>query len=57
LWLISPDNHKEKTDEQIADAENNIKGLLSDVAPTILDIMGIEKPSSMNGESLLNQLK
>jgi len=57
LWLITPDNHKEKTPEEIADSENNIRGLLSDVAPTVLELMGIEKPSEMNGESLLSQLK
>ncbi|EKE21509.1 MAG: hypothetical protein ACD_7C00209G0006 [uncultured bacterium] len=57
LWLISPDNHMEKTEEQVVESENNIRGLLSDITPTILDIMGIEKPAEMNGESLLNQLK
>lgn len=37
---------------------NHIKtiGLLSDVAPTVLDIMKIRKPDEMTGESLLNQL-
>ncbi|MFZ2153603.1 MAG: 2,3-bisphosphoglycerate-independent phosphoglycerate mutase [Candidatus Moraniibacteriota bacterium] len=57
LWMISPDNHKEKTPEEITIAENNIRGLLSDVAPTVLALMGIEKPAEMNGESLLDQLK
>ena len=28
-------------------------GILADVSPTILKIMGIEKPQSMNGRSLL----
>jgi 2,3-bisphosphoglycerate-independent phosphoglycerate mutase len=31
-------------------------GLLSDVAPTILEIFGIDKPEEMTGESVLNQL-
>ena len=31
-------------------------GILSDVAPTILEIMGIPKPPEMNGESLLRNL-
>ncbi|MCP6720069.1 MAG: 2,3-bisphosphoglycerate-independent phosphoglycerate mutase [Patescibacteria group bacterium] len=31
-------------------------GILSDVAPTILDLMNIPKPSSMTGQSLLDQL-
>ncbi len=32
-------------------------GIISDIAPTILDLMGIKKPKSMTGESLLSQLK
>ena len=33
--------------------QNEIRGLLSDVAPTILDLMEIKKPVEMNGTSLL----
>ena len=36
--------------------DNNLKlkdGKLADIAPTILDIMGIEKPVEMTGESLI----
>jgi 2,3-bisphosphoglycerate-independent phosphoglycerate mutase len=29
------------------------KGILADVAPTVLDLMGIEKPEEMTGESLI----
>lgn len=32
-------------------------GMLSDVAPTILDLMGIPKPQEMTGQSLLPQLR
>jgi 2,3-bisphosphoglycerate-independent phosphoglycerate mutase len=32
-------------------------GVLSDVAPTILELMGIEKPKEMTGVSLLRQLE
>ncbi len=35
----------------------NIDGLLADVAPTILEIMGIQKPVEMTGDSLLGSLK
>ncbi|HXF44069.1 MAG TPA: 2,3-bisphosphoglycerate-independent phosphoglycerate mutase [Candidatus Paceibacterota bacterium] len=31
-------------------------GILADVAPTLLELMGIPKPQEMTGESLLNQL-
>jgi 2,3-bisphosphoglycerate-independent phosphoglycerate mutase len=28
-------------------------GLLADVAPTVLDLLGIEKPADMTGSSLI----
>ncbi|MCP3953234.1 MAG: 2,3-bisphosphoglycerate-independent phosphoglycerate mutase [Desulfobacterales bacterium] len=31
------------------------EGRLADIAPTILDIMGLEKPAEMNGQSLIRQ--
>ncbi|MEJ2045386.1 MAG: 2,3-bisphosphoglycerate-independent phosphoglycerate mutase [Reinekea sp.] len=31
------------------------EGALSDIAPTLLDIMGVEKPAQMTGTSLLNR--
>ncbi|KAI7131450.1 hypothetical protein KC352_g31187, partial [Hortaea werneckii] len=29
------------------------EGVLGDVAPTVLEVMGIEKPAAMDGNSLL----
>ena len=29
-------------------------GILADVAPTVLDLMGIEKPAEMTGSSLIS---
>jgi 2,3-bisphosphoglycerate-independent phosphoglycerate mutase len=34
--------------------DNNVNGMLCDVAPTILEIMEIKKPDEMTGRSLLN---
>ena len=28
-------------------------GILADVAPTVLDLMGLEKPEEMDGQSLI----
>jgi len=39
-------------DEQIDDIKD---GILGDIAPTILDLMGIEKPASMTQKSLLKK--
>lgn len=56
FWYVTATNHREKTAESMVREENQIEGLLSDVAPTILDVMGIEKPEEMHGESLLSLL-
>jgi bisphosphoglycerate-independent phosphoglycerate mutase (AlkP superfamily) len=37
--------------------QNEVNGLLSDVAPTVLELMEIEKPPEMNGASLLSTLE
>jgi len=57
FWFVASDNHHNKKAEEIVRQQNEVGGLLSDVAPTILEIMKIEKPKSMNGESLLPILK
>ncbi len=57
LWYLTPQNHRTKTPQEISLQEKEIRGLLSDVAPTILEIMGIPKPPEMQGESLLSALK
>lgn len=57
LWFVTPENHREKSKEEILEAQNTIDGILSDVAPTILELMEIEQPEEMNGESLLESLQ
>ncbi|MCX6763155.1 MAG: 2,3-bisphosphoglycerate-independent phosphoglycerate mutase [Candidatus Moranbacteria bacterium] len=53
LWLITPENHGKRNLNP--DAEP--KGLLSDIAPTILELLNLPKPPEMTGESLLDFLK
>lgn len=57
LWFVTPTNHREKTPEEIARNQNEVGGLLNDIAPTVLEIFGLEKPREMNGESLMPLLK
>lgn len=57
LWYLNPTNNREKNGFDIVRQESEIGGLLSDIAPTILEIMGIEKPKEITGESLLSMLK
>jgi 2,3-bisphosphoglycerate-independent phosphoglycerate mutase len=33
------------------------KGRLADVAPTLLDLMGLKKPEAMSGHSLVERVK
>ncbi len=57
LWFVTAENHREKDASEIARQKNEIGGLLSDLAPTILDLMGIKKTDKMTGESLLDVLQ
>lgn len=57
LWYITPDNHRKKAPGESEREQNEVRGLLSDVAPTVLEIMGIPQPAEMNGTSLLSTLK
>jgi 2,3-bisphosphoglycerate-independent phosphoglycerate mutase len=54
LWFIAPDNHSELPNKE---EKTEPDGILSDIAPTVLDILGIKKPDEMTGESLLGMLK
>jgi len=61
--LVTPDNKK----DLLASALSPVKGLLpeiisskyslADIAPTILEILGVAKPAEMTGKSLLGELK
>ena len=57
LYLIGQNFKKDKTERELAAEEKEIKGMLQDIAPTILELMGIKKPSEMTGISLINILK
>ncbi|MDD3607219.1 MAG: 2,3-bisphosphoglycerate-independent phosphoglycerate mutase [Candidatus Moranbacteria bacterium] len=52
LWLVAPDNHQKRERREFLS-----QGMLSDLAPTVLDLLGLPKPKEMTGESLLSQLK
>jgi len=52
-WLVTPDNHRQRQPDENLEAS----GLLSDIAPTVLELLNIEKPSEMTGESLLKEFE
>jgi 2,3-bisphosphoglycerate-independent phosphoglycerate mutase len=57
FWFVTPNNHRERDEVEIIRNQTEIQGLMSDIAPTILDVMGIIKPDEMQGESLLPSLQ
>lgn len=59
FYLVNKDYRleKPKTDEELENLYKEPQGILSDIAPTVLELMKIPQPSEMTGESLLNILK
>lgn len=57
IYLIGKEFARKNSEERIHDAEKTTIGILADVAPTILDLIGIRKPEEMTGQSLLRALR
>ncbi|MEN8252072.1 MAG: 2,3-bisphosphoglycerate-independent phosphoglycerate mutase [Patescibacteria group bacterium] len=57
LWFVTPDNHRKRDESEVVRAQTEIQGLMSDIAPTILDVLEVRKPDEMQGESLLTSLQ
>ncbi len=57
FYLVAQQYQTNKTPETIARETGEVAGILADVAPTILELMGIPKPVEMTGTSLLPILK
>lgn len=57
FWYVAPDNQRQKSESEIMESKNNVRGILSDVAPTILASMNIKIPPEMTGQNLLEILK
>ena len=56
LWFVTAENHRKDPASYVPE-EVKVEGLLSDVAPTVLEFLGLEKSKEMTGESLLPLLK
>ena len=37
--------------------ENGPRGILADVAPTVLHLLGVEQPNGMTGQSLIERVR
>ena len=57
FYLVGKEFERRRSDNDIESTMKQASGLLADVAPTILELMGIEKPVEMTGDSLLHLLK
>lgn len=56
VYLIGKQYERAKSRAEIMQSETTPVGILSDVAPTVLEIMHIPKPENMTGQSLLPYL-
>lgn len=56
LYLVAPEYARVRDTYEAEQNERISIGTLADVAPTILDLMGIPKPREMTGQSLLSVL-
>ncbi len=59
FYLIGKDFERktERSPAEITRQRGEIGGILTDVAPTILELLGLPKPQEMTGRSLLPELK
>src|SRR3989344_6811548 len=57
IYIIRNGYEREKSDEYVSQQEDTNVGVLSDVALTLLELMGIQKPEEMTGISLLRSLR
>lgn len=53
FYLVASEYQKTRTETEIQARLSSAEGLLIDVAPTILELMGYPKPAEMTGNSLL----
>ncbi len=57
LYVVGEGFERPKSEGEIRAAERAVTGSITDIAPTILEIMGLEKPEEMTGESLIPDLR
>ena len=56
-FLVTPSNKKERNETQLMRPQSMVDGMLVDIAPTVLEHMGIPPSEDMVGNSLLHVLK
>ncbi len=56
IYVVTRGYERSKNDELVREIEKTSTGVLSDVAPTVLELMRIPRPTEMTGVSLLQSL-
>lgn len=56
FYLVAKNYERARSDEEISASMDKPTGFLSDVAPTVLELMDLPKPDEMTGDSLLGQI-
>ena len=56
FWLVGRDFFTSKSMQEMALSQSRIGGMLVDIAPTVLQLLGVPKPPEMTGVSLLEFL-
>lgn len=56
FFIVVKEYERPRTEEELRSNFSDTKGIIADVAPTILQVMGIPQPAEMTGESLFKQL-
>lgn len=54
IYLVANEYKRPRSDAEVKSAERTSIGVLSDIAPTILELMHIPKPEEMTSQSLLD---
>lgn len=57
IYVVAKELFRNKTKRAIDESESETIGILCDVAPTILNFMGIPKPDDMTGQDLMPLLR
>ncbi len=56
LYVVAKEYMHPRSDQDVAERERFVIGMLSDIAPTILTLMGLPKSGEMTGQNLMPQL-
>lgn len=56
IYLIANEFKRERSPEEVRQGEKAPVGVLADIGPTILELMGVPKPKEMSAQSLLELL-